>query len=128
HRANGLPTQEEIVALLKQLDVPHAVLDNAPLDVWLPMLLLAENLLERQAATELVQRVNAPFFRGERTGRPIPYRKVYVCAKSFDATAALEPSPDLAFPANLNGALPAGAAVLNCLSRASGDALSGREK
>ena len=106
HHEFGLPAEEEIVGWLKQLEVPHAVIDNAPLDVWLPMLLLAENLLERQTAAELAQRVNAPFFQGVRAGRPIPYRKVYVCAKSFDATSALEPLPDFAFPTAREPKLP----------------------
>jgi GT2 family glycosyltransferase/glycosyltransferase involved in cell wall biosynthesis len=97
HRRFGLPRVEEILASLRELDVPHAVFDNAPLETWLPMLLLAENLLERNAPPELQRRLNdAP--EGGSAAEPIPYRKIFVCAKTFDATPSLEagggrPSP-----------------------------------
>ncbi len=127
HREFGLPGEAEIVELLKQLEVPHAVIDNAPLDVWLPMLLLAENLLERQTAAELLQRVNVPFFQGVRAGRPIPYRKIYVVAKSFDATAALDPLPGAALPSAQEPRLPDAITSLHYMATATCDALAGLE-
>lgn len=89
HRRFGLPREEDMVALLRELDRPHAVFDNSPLDAWLPMLLLCENLSERHASDDLHRRLNAAV-TANPVGAAIPYRKIYAVAKSFDATAALE--------------------------------------
>src|SRR2546426_98436 len=40
HREFGVPREADVVAMLRELDYPHAVFDNAPLEIWLPMLLL----------------------------------------------------------------------------------------
>jgi GT2 family glycosyltransferase/glycosyltransferase involved in cell wall biosynthesis/SAM-dependent methyltransferase len=94
HRRFGLPRPEDVLSMLAELDIAHAVLDNAPLETWLPLLLLAENLHERNAPPELQRRLNG-LIEQTRARRAIPYRKIYVCAKSFDATAALEKAPSL---------------------------------
>jgi GT2 family glycosyltransferase/SAM-dependent methyltransferase len=94
HQQYGLPREEEVVAVLNDLGYPHAVFDGSPIDVWLATLLFSESLTERQANSEVRRRLNQPFVRGTRTGAGVPYRKVYVCAKTFDATAALEPLPE----------------------------------
>ncbi len=93
HLEHGLPAEEDIRDILRDLDVPHAVRDNAPLDVWLPMLLLSENLKERQTRAEVQRFVNAHASELPPSDNSICYRKIYVCAKTFDATAALEPAP-----------------------------------
>jgi glycosyltransferase involved in cell wall biosynthesis len=97
HQAFGLPREEEVRAWLREFDYPHAVFDNAPLDVWLGMVLVSENLSEQQAVARCRSRLLEPFLEGRRQGGMIPYRKVYVCAKTFDATAALEPLPEESF-------------------------------
>ena len=93
HRRFGLPHPDEIIAILRDLDVPHAVFDNAPLDIWLPMLLISENLLERGATGRPQLGLNRYFLHQPIAG-PLSYRKIYVCAKTFDATAALGPLDD----------------------------------
>src|SRR4051812_25393712 len=35
HREFGLPTEDEVRAIFQRLDVPHTVVPNAPLNVWL---------------------------------------------------------------------------------------------
>ncbi len=91
HEEFGQPTEEEVRALLRQLDVPHAVIPNAPLDLWLASILLSEHLLEAAASDEVRQELIRAF--QARVSEPAGgayYRKVYVCAKTFDATGALE--------------------------------------
>lgn len=127
HQEFGLPREEEIVAILRELDVAHRVIDNAPLDIWLPMLLLSENLLERQAAHELQQRINDSFFGGLRAGRPIPYRKIYVCAKSSESAAALERLDEIPFPANPAEELPASVTSLHYMASVTSSALNSLE-
>jgi glycosyltransferase involved in cell wall biosynthesis len=85
HQQLGLPRQEEVLAILDELNCPHSVFDNAPLDVWLPMMMLSENLAERKALPECQYDLNKPFLTGERKGGPIPYRKIYVVAKGAAA-------------------------------------------
>src|SRR5207244_2711223 len=125
HRKFGLPREEEVRAILREFEYPHAVLDNAPLDIWLPMLLLSENLLERQAVPRPQHYVNESFFRSPRPPRPVPYRKIYVVAKSFDATGALDSPPEVEFPAGLMPELAPGLMPLHYLARVAGDALAG---
>jgi len=91
HRQHGLPGAEEILSHLRDFDIPHAVFEQMPVDVWLPTLLLSEELRTRGAPAETQGRVNDLFLRGLLSGGPIAYRNIYVCAKTFDATAALEP-------------------------------------
>src|SRR5207302_159578 len=81
HDSCGLPRTEEVLAVLQEIGYPHAVFDNAPLDVWLPMMILSENLQERKALSECQHRLNQLFLASERNGESIPYRKVYVVAK-----------------------------------------------
>jgi GT2 family glycosyltransferase/glycosyltransferase involved in cell wall biosynthesis len=95
HRQHGLPTAEEILAHLREFDIPHAAFEQMPVDVWLPTLLLSEELRVRGAASAAQGRVNDLFVRGILTGGPTAYRQIYVCAKTFDASAALEPPQEL---------------------------------
>jgi GT2 family glycosyltransferase/predicted SAM-dependent methyltransferase len=81
HRQFGLPREEEILSILREWDYEHAVLDNAPLNAWLPMMILSENLLERKALSECQYRLNQLLLAGRRSGGSVPYRKVYVVAK-----------------------------------------------
>jgi GT2 family glycosyltransferase len=123
HQEVGLPTSAEIQAVLRDLDCPHAVHDNAPVDAWLAMFLLSENLQERQALTEVQDLLSRPFLKGLLAGGAVPYRKIYVCAKSFDATQVLEPAPDAAWTASRSAALPAAVAPLHYMSVAAAEAL-----
>jgi GT2 family glycosyltransferase/SAM-dependent methyltransferase len=102
HQEFGIPSEPEVVALLRELDCPHAVFDNAPLDVWLTMM-LAEHVGDHQTLNDLQKRLNQPLLQRLRDGRSVSYRKVYVLAKTFDATAALEAGPESAWP---SAALP----------------------
>ena len=81
HDQCGLPPPEEVLSLLQEIGYPHTVFDNAPLDIWLPMMILSENLLERKALSECQHRLNQLFLASERNGESIPYRKVYIVAK-----------------------------------------------
>src|SRR5207249_2511804 len=81
HDQCGLPQSEEVLSLLQEIGYPHTVFDNAPLDIWLPMMILSENLLERKALSECQHRLNQLFFASERNGESVPYRKVYIVAK-----------------------------------------------
>jgi glycosyltransferase involved in cell wall biosynthesis len=81
HQQFGLPREEEVLTTLREWDHPHAVFDNAPLDTWLPMMMLSENLTARNATPECHYRVNQFFLKGERPSGRIPYRKIYVVAK-----------------------------------------------
>lgn len=92
HVQFGLPRESEVSAYLGALECSFAVFDNAPLDDWLSMLVLSEVLHERAAPEEI--RAQIQDILSEIPRRPgIPYRKIYVCAKSFDASQALEPDP-----------------------------------
>lgn len=90
HQHFGIPTEQEITSLLGELEYPFAVFDNARLDIWLTMM-LAENVRSHQALSELQKRLNQPVARLLQA-EGIPYRKVYVCCKTFEASAALEPT------------------------------------
>jgi GT2 family glycosyltransferase/SAM-dependent methyltransferase len=94
HEEFGLPTETEIRHHLSVLDVPHAVWRQNPVDVWLSSLLLGEPLAE-SGAPEWVSRTLHESLRkvAGQTGGPNAtcYRQVFVAAKTFDATAALEP-------------------------------------
>src|SRR5438132_9217603 len=81
HLDYGLPRHEEVRSLLQELGVSHAVFDNAPLDVWLPMMMLSENLFERKALSKCHYRLNQISTAAEPFSGSIPYRKVYVVAK-----------------------------------------------
>ena len=93
HRTFGLPCAADIVAVLRDLDHPFAVFDHAPLESWLAMTVVSETLSERRA-TRLQQRVNQSWAAPAGTLGPIPYRKFFACAKTFDANLVLEPLPD----------------------------------
>ena len=103
----GLPTEKEIREQLAELDGSFAVFDNAPLDDWLAMMVLSETLFEKGAPDELYAQLQQSLRTLPRPNVPA-YRKIYVCAKSFDATLALEPTPDLK-DRNSSGAEPSGA-------------------
>ncbi|HEV2948661.1 MAG TPA: glycosyltransferase [Gemmataceae bacterium] len=81
HQKFGLPREEEVLGILREWDYDHIVLDNAPLDAWLPMMILSENLLERKALSECQYRLNQLLLAGRRSGGSVPYRKVYAVAK-----------------------------------------------
>jgi GT2 family glycosyltransferase/SAM-dependent methyltransferase len=81
HQKFGLPREQEVLAILREWDYDHVVLDNAPLDAWLPMMILSENLLERKALSECQYRLNQLLLAGRRSGGSVPYRKVYMVAK-----------------------------------------------
>src|SRR5262249_32727883 len=51
HQECGLPSEQEVTALLRELDYPHAVFDNALLDVWLTMM-LAEHVSDHQTLND----------------------------------------------------------------------------
>src|SRR5713101_5269506 len=80
-RQLDLPSEQEVLSLFGEWEVSHAVFDNAPLDSWLPMMILSENLLERKALSECQYRLNQLLLAGEVPSRSIPYRKVYVISK-----------------------------------------------
>src|SRR5207244_9243399 len=81
HLDYGLPQEEEVRSLLQELGVSHAVFDNAPLDAWLPMMMLSENLFERKALAQCYYRLNQILLMADHPSESIPYRKVYVVAK-----------------------------------------------
>jgi glycosyltransferase involved in cell wall biosynthesis len=81
HQEHGLPREEEVLSLLQESGYPHAVFDNAPLDVWLPMMLLSENLFERKALNQCQYWLNQPLLAANSPSGSIPYRKAYVVAK-----------------------------------------------
>jgi SAM-dependent methyltransferase len=89
HRLFGLPREEDVLRMLREFDVPHTFLDNAPLDTWLAGLLLADSLRHRHASMSLRRRCNELLLQAERSNAK-GYRKFYVCARSFDATGALD--------------------------------------
>ncbi|HEY8504411.1 MAG TPA: class I SAM-dependent methyltransferase, partial [Gemmataceae bacterium] len=95
HRQFGLPREEEVRAHLQALDCPHAVFDQAPLGAWLAGILLSEPVAESGAAAALGGELAEAL--AELAPAPgaaqVPYRKVYVAARTFDATAALEEAP-----------------------------------
>jgi GT2 family glycosyltransferase len=90
HQEFGIPTEEEMVSLLRELDYPHATFDNAPLDMWLAMW-LGEHVNVDDAIDDLQERLDQLLLQRLLNGQGVPYRKVYVAAKTFPATAALEP-------------------------------------
>src|SRR5207248_1769511 len=122
HAALGLPTEDEIRAALRDLECPHAVFPNAPLDRWLADLVLDEQLKERSGDEPRRCRPDAEL----HPGGPRPYRKVYVAAKSFEATAALEPLAEVhgGRADNLQSFAFAPADVLNLTSAAAAERLS----
>lgn len=94
HEEFGLPTEAEMRSHLTGFDVPHAVWQQTPVDVWLSSLLLGEPLVETGAPEWVSQTLSDSLVNVSRKSsgtRPVYYRKAYVAAKTFDATAALEP-------------------------------------
>ncbi len=88
HVEFGLPREEEVRAILAELGHPHAVMNNAPLSAWLVMLLLCENLVERQTPADLQMLLRELLVKPAPAASPA-YRKIYLCAKSAAAAAAL---------------------------------------
>ena len=93
HREFGLPKENDIRAILQTADVPHAVFDQAPLMQWLPSILFAEPLAESGVDPMLIERLRFALEAMPVCGGlgAIAYRKFYVAARTFEATAALEP-------------------------------------
>jgi GT2 family glycosyltransferase len=94
HAEFGLPREDEIRGHLSVLDVPHAVWHQTPADVWLASIALGEPLAESGAPAWVREALRDCLAKVDRTStgpRPACYRKAYVAAKTFDATAALDP-------------------------------------
>ena len=91
HADFDLPRSEEIVADLQKLDYPWAVFDNAPLEHWLSMLVLGETLAECQASGLVRKWMNQAI---PNISTSPAYRRVYVVAKSFEASDVFEPLPE----------------------------------
>ncbi|HEY2787462.1 MAG TPA: glycosyltransferase [Fimbriiglobus sp.] len=94
HADYGLPTTEEITGHLTSFDIPYAVWQQSPADVWLANLVLGEPLSEKFAPDWVHKQLREVLDRFDRTTpdpRPASYRNIYVAAKVFDATGALEP-------------------------------------
>jgi GT2 family glycosyltransferase/SAM-dependent methyltransferase len=91
HHEFGLPSEAEVRTILERLDVPHAVIPNAPLDVWLASIVLSEQLLEKAHDPD-VRRELVRAFQDLPSSVHEHYRNIYVCAKSFEASGALNRS------------------------------------
>jgi glycosyltransferase involved in cell wall biosynthesis/SAM-dependent methyltransferase len=81
HLDHGIPQEEEVRSLVQELGLPCVVFDNAPLDVWLPIMMISESLFERKALSQCNYRLNQILMAAESSGGSIPYRKVYVVTK-----------------------------------------------
>jgi glycosyltransferase involved in cell wall biosynthesis/SAM-dependent methyltransferase len=85
---------EEIARMLREADVPFAVSDDAPLDRWLSARLLVDHVRDQAVLAERLREL------ATQPNRLPGYRKLYACAKTFDATTALddeEPNPPSPF-------------------------------
>ncbi len=95
HVEFGLPCEEDVRAILRELGCDHAVFATSPLDQWLAMILLSETIKERQRRpAELRAALNEVLFPAPSAVQGAAYRKVYVCAKTPSARRALQlPAP-----------------------------------
>lgn len=96
HEQYGTPTEAEIRRELSDCDVPHAVWQQNPVDLWLPSIVFGETLSEHGAPEWVRKALKDALTKLDRSAtgtRSTPYRKLYVAAKRFDATAALESFP-----------------------------------
>lgn len=91
HVEFGLPRESEVREILRSLNHPHAVLDNAPLNTWMLMILLSENLVERGASLDMELRLRQKLLENASPPCSIPYRKIYISVKTTTAEAALSP-------------------------------------
>jgi GT2 family glycosyltransferase len=130
HAEFGLPTQDEVHTILRHLDVPHAVIRQAPLDQWLAVTLLGEALDDGPAWEDMRREFIRTFKKGT-TGEMAAeyYRSIYVCAKTFDATGALELEPQVETGNDRSsaGAADPTASALQQLTTAAARVLSTRE-
>jgi GT2 family glycosyltransferase/SAM-dependent methyltransferase len=102
HEEFGLPRPDEVQAILHDLGCPHAVFDNSPLDRWLAMIVLSETIAETShQPADLRGLLNDVLFPDPVQPAVGGYRKVYVCARTPLARAALEPLPRAPLPAAL---------------------------
>ena len=98
-RPGPLPDADELRRHLQALDRPFAAFDGTPLDLWLAAALLGEPLTERLAVADVWRHLRdaagsaCEMQRLGATAGDVPYRRFYVVARAFDATAALEPLP-----------------------------------
>lgn len=122
HQEFGLPSEEEVRRILQELDYPFAVLDNCPVDIWLAAVLLGETLHENYPFVEVQEAVTRPLFR-RPAASGVPYRKMYVCAKTFGATRALEPLTTVSFPRRKQPELPVAPAALQHLAWTAAEAI-----
>jgi GT2 family glycosyltransferase len=127
HAEFGLPTQDEVRSALRQLDVPHAVFPHAPLGQWLAAIVLAESLDAGPAWDDLRRELVGAFAAGPAPAPGPHYRSAYVCAKTFDATGALEAAGSE--PSTESSVLSTEelSAALDHLSAAAGRVLAARE-
>jgi GT2 family glycosyltransferase len=129
HTDCGLPSVGEITGHLTHFDVPHAVWNQCPADVWLANLVLAEPLAESFAPDWVHRHLREVIDRLDRntTGpRPAGYRAMYVAAKTFDATGALEPfETPFGSPARIGGESADATDLLPAVCRAAGVAVAG---
>jgi GT2 family glycosyltransferase len=126
HQECGLPPEEQIVGILEELGYPHAVFKNSPLETWLPLLVFTQVIGERCSwPAPLHGRLNQAFFPGVHDNGPLPYRKMYVCAKSAAARQAVEPLPEMHALAGTEATLPRPLAHLHTLANAAADVMSG---
>src|SRR5262249_40874996 len=81
---------EEIAQMLRELEVPFTASDDAPLASWLSARLLVDHVRDQAVLAERLREL------AKRIDGGPGYRKLYTCAKTFDATTALdseEPNP-----------------------------------
>src|SRR5262249_37091120 len=124
----GLPTEDEVRAVLQRLDVPHAVLPAAPLGPWLASILLSESLDDGDASADVRRELVRAFEAGAPAAAEAYYRKVYACAKAFDATEALSAECSvLSAESEIHSALSTEHSALLCLAGAAARALAARE-
>jgi GT2 family glycosyltransferase/SAM-dependent methyltransferase len=91
HVEFGLPRQEDVTAALRELGCDHAVFANSPLDMWLATIVLSETVgATAPQPAELRGVINEVLFPADTAARGGAYRKVYVCAKTPEARAALD--------------------------------------
>jgi GT2 family glycosyltransferase/SAM-dependent methyltransferase len=124
HVEFGLPREEEVVGVLRDLGLPHAAFDNSPLDLWLALIVLSETIAENACRpAELRGILNEVLFPDVLQPARAGYRKVYVCAKTAQARGALDPLPRA--PASPGAALAGPLASLQALASLTVRAMAG---
>lgn len=127
HEEFGLPPAEEIVAILREFGHPHGAYGTAPLDLWLAMMMLSDNL-HGEPLSGLQSRLNEAYFKGLLKGGPATYRNVYVVAKTPAAAGALRPVEPEPGTASQRSRLPEHFAPLDLMATAANEALCSFER